>query len=737
MMIHKRILILLTTCIPIISIAQNIVQDTTTITKFLNEVNVNALRATKKTPISFTNLTKSEINEKNHGKDIPYILNFTPSIVSNSDAGNGFGYTSFRLRGSDATRINVTINGIPVNDAESQGVWWVNMPDLASSIENIQIQRGVGTSSNGASAFGGTINFQTNKSSKKSYVRSANSVGSFSSYKNNIQFGTGLINNHIALDGRISKISSQGFIDRASSDLTSYMFELGYYAKKQALRALVFGGHEKTYQDWYGVPLRFLNIDSLRTYNPYTYDNETDNYQQTHYQLHYDRQIGLKSHVKISAHYTHGEGFYEQEKLNEPFLNYGIQNITTLFDTIYETDLIRRKWLNNDFGGIVYSFKHNFKKFNLTIGGAINQYEGQHYGNIIWAEYSSNIPHDFEYYWNKAKKIDQNAYCKVIYQRSNQTNMYIDLQKRWLGYKFQGIDDQGDLGIRNVSLSFFNPKVGIYHSLSQSQIFYASFGIANKEPNRNDYVDSEYDKYPVHETLFDWEVSHEIKLKKISLKTTLYRMNYRNQLVATGQINNVGAYIRTNVDNSYRSGLEFEGAVALSKKIDWNGNITISKNKINQFTEYVDNWDTGAQNTIDHSNTDISFSPNLIWNSRIKLQINDNLSLSLITKHVGRQFIDNTSSNDRMLDAYTVNNIYINMDIKSSWLKESEITFNINNIFNKKYENNAWVYRFISNGYDPTSDDLYVNKNKEGGYNMAAYFPQAGTNFLVGLTLGI
>jgi iron complex outermembrane receptor protein len=732
-MFNKKNCIAALLALPFIGFAQQ-PTDTISMQKVLNEVNVNALRATEKTPVAFTNISKSEIEKGNLGQDLPYLISLTPSVVTTSDAGAGVGYTGFRVRGSDATRINVTVNGIPLNDSESQGVWWVNMPDFSSSIGSIQIQRGVGTSTNGASAFGASVNLKTDGLKKNPYFTTSNSMGSFATLKNNIEFGTGLINNKFAFDGRVSKISSDGYIDRATSDLKSLYLQGAYFGKKSVIKVLMFKGNERTYQAWYGVPLNYL--DSNRTFNPYTYKNEMDNYGQTHYQLHYSKQLSTETTVNVAAHFTHGEGYYEQEKIGEDFVDYGLENIILSDDTISSTNLIRRKWLNNDFGGVTYSLNHKMGNIDLILGGASNRYSGQHYGNVIWAEYSSNAEYNHQYYWNKAEKLDHNFYAKANYKYSDATNLYLDLQRRRVDYIFEGYDRNGVPSEQEVSHAFFNPKIGLFHDLNQSQSIYVSFAVANKEPNRNDYVENKADEYPSHETLYDTEVGYKQSGEKFSLGVNLYHMKYKNQLVLTGQINDVGAYRRANIDESYRKGIELEATYKLSDKMTWAGNMTLSENKIISHTEYVDNWDTWGQEKIDYENTDLAFSPTAIWASIFNYKVDKNISIDFISKYVGEQFIDNTSSDDRKLDDYLVNNLRLAYEWDSKIFKTAKLTLQVNNLLDNEYVSNAWVYRFVSDGYDPREYDHYVNADSERGYNMAAYFPEATRNYLLGLTLG-
>jgi iron complex outermembrane recepter protein len=708
--------------------------DSISIKKILDEVSVNAIRAKTNTPVAFTNLNKKQIEKSNLGQDLPFLISSTPSIVTTSDAGAGIGYTGFRIRGTDPTRINVTINGIPLNDSESQGVWWVNMPDFASSLENIQIQRGIGTSTNGAAAFGASINLQTNGLNTKAYATTNNSVGSYNTLKNNIEFGSGLINNKFTFDARLSRISSDGYIDRATSDLKSFYVQGTYFDDNSYLKGIIFSGNERTYQAWNGVPLIYL--DSNRTFNSYTYENEVDNYAQTHYQLHYSKNLNQKTILNIAGHFTHGKGYYEQEKLDQDLLDYSLSNIILTNDTITSTDLVRRKWLNNDFGGITFSLKHVKENLNLIFGGAANKYSGKHYGNIIWAEYASNGDYNHEYYRNIATKFDNNIYLKSNYKVSIKTSLFLDLQLRTLNYEFNGNDINGELDRQEVNLEFFNPKFGLSYYLNKNQLFYASYAVANKEPNRADYVESSPNSRPVHETLFDTEIGYKYQDKWLMFNLNFYYMDYDNQLIKTGEINDVGYFTSKNVKNSFRKGVEIESSYIINNKISVSGNLTISENKLDTLTQYIDNWDTWGQNQVVHENTDLAFSPNLTWAANINYKYNKNTDFLLNTKYVGDQYIDNTSSEKRMLDSYLISNFQIDYHIKSSIFTKAKISFLVNNLFDIEYVNNAWIYRYISDSSDPREYDDYTTQGDGNIYDMAGYFPQATRNYLLGLTLG-
>ena len=727
----------------ILSIAQQ--KDTIPLSQLLEEVQVKGVNAGEKTPVSFTNLSEKEIEKTNLGQDLPYLISLTPSIISSSDAGAGIGYTYMTIRGSDANRINVTINGIPLNDSESQGVWWVNMPDFTSSVSNIQIQRGVGTSKNGGSAFGASVNLQTNGLIKNKYFNTSNTLGSFNTVKNNIEFGTGLLENNLSFDARFSRISSDGYIDRSSSDLKSFYLSGGYYGKSSTIKAIAFRGHERTYQAWYGVPKTYLNIN--RTFNPYNYENEVDDYSQTHFQLHYNEQINSKTFLNLAAHYSKGGGYYEQYKGSEynslinfgaeaTLSDYGISDTIINGDTISTTNLVRRKWLDNDFYGVTFSLNHSSNKINFILGGAANSYSGAHFGKVISTEIHGDLDH--EYYRNDATKNDMNIYLRTDYTITNKLNAYLDLQTRFVDYTFEGFNENGDIANQTVNLRFFNPKYGLFYSLNNNSSLYVSYSEGKREPNRNDYIESSPNSRPKPEILFDTELGYRFNSKNLALGINLYNMDYKNQLVNTGEINDVGASVHSNIDESFRRGIEVETNLKLSNKLNWSGNITFSENKIVAHSEYIDNWDTWGKDTINYKNTNISFSPNIIAKSKLSYDLG-NLQASWIIKHIGNQYIDNSQSLDRMLEKYTLNNMLFSYNIELKDIKSAKITLLVNNILDKEYVNRAWIYRFSSAGWDPTLEedsDPYINKDSDG-FNMIGYFPQATRNYLLGLTLSL
>lgn len=677
------------------------------------EVLVNATRAGDHTPMAYSTVTKDDISKANIAQDVPYLLGYTPSLVVSSDAGTGVGYTYINIRGTDVNRINVTIDGIPVNDAESHGVWWVDMPDLASSSDNIQIQRGVGTSTNGAGAFGATINFQTSDLKKEPYAEVNSSYGSFNTSKNTVNFGTGLINKKFAVDGRFSKIWSDGYIDRAFSDLKSFYISGTLYGESSILKLIIFSGVEHTYQAWNGVPKDSLKTH--RTYNAYTYKNETDNYWQDNYQLHYSKVISSDFSVNAAIHYTRGKGYYENLVPNTNYSSFNLPNAIINSDTISTSDFITQRWLRNDFYGFTYSLNYTKNNINAVIGGGWNQYLGNHFGDIIWAKIVTFEGESYRWYQGTGNKKDLNTFLKVNYSLSEKLNLYGDLQFRKINYSIGGFDENLKDVTQNHRYNFFNPKAGFTYNFDKNQKVYASFGVSQREPVRSDFTDADPGKTPFPEKLFDYETAYEYHSSGTMFRVNLYYMNYKDQLILTGRINNVGSAIYTNVPKSFRQGIEFETGIQILKNLSWNANLTLSRNIIPVFIDYTDNWDTSIQDQSTLKNKTISFSPFVIAASVIDYYPFSDFQVILNSKYVGKQFIDNTQNADRMLNAYFLQNISFLYTIKSKLFKELTCQFAVNNLFDKKYETNAWVYKYDEGG------SIHV---------MDGYFPQAGINYM-------
>lgn len=702
----------------------------------LEPLEVRAVRASDKAPFAKSEITATQIAKVNTGKDLPYILNQTPSVVVNSDAGNGMGYTGIRVRGSDASRTNVTINGIPYNDAESQGAFFVDVPDVASSASSIQIQRGVGTSTNGAGAFGATININTNDVHALPYTQINNTYGSFNSWKNTVSAGTGLLNDHFYADVRLSNISSDGYVQRASSRLQSLLFSTGYVSEKTSLKFNFITGKEKTYQAWNGIyegnieaygrrynEIGFKEIDG--TY----YNNQTDNYTQNHYQLFWNQKLSPYLNLNIGNFLSRGYGYYQEYKNGADYTDYGVDPyVPKVGDTIHSTDLIRQRWLDNYFYGQTFALQYKKNADELTLGGAWTQYDGKHYGYILWTQ-NGGIPDDYKYYGDlPAHKYDQNIYLKWMHSFNSYWNFFADAQYRHVRHKINGFDDDPTLDV-DRSFNFFNPKVGVSYVKDGYNAF-LSYAMANKEPGRDDFETRT--QQPNSERLQDIELGASKTEKNYSWAATLYYMDYKNQLVLTGKMNDVGAFTRFNVPNSYRAGIELQGSYVFADWLNANANVTFSKNKIRNFTAYYDAYDDIdmsnylGQQAVDYHNKDISFSPNIIGAATINTKPIQNLELSLIGKYVGKQYLDNTQDNTRKIADYYNQDIRAIYSIKTKALKQLDIIGYVYNAFNKMYYTNGAAYSYWVDG----------NANSQPtNYNY--YFPYAGTHYSIGINIGL
>ena len=686
----------------------------------LPPLEIRSIRLSEQAPFAKTNISKAQIALNNVGQDLPFLLENTPSVVVHADAGIGVGYTGIRIRGTDATRINFTLNGIPYNDAESMGTFFVNIPDFGSSVNSIQIQRGVGTSTNGAGAFGASVNLMTNEYNPTSYLSLQNTAGSFNSFKNNLVFGSGLIDNKFTIDGRVSSIRSDGFIDRANSDLKSFFLSTTYWGEKSSLRLNVFSGKEKTYQAWYGVPEEFLKTN--RTYNPAgtekagePYDNQTDNYTQTHYQLFYNKNINSQWKWNTAFYLTTGKGYYEEYKAGVDFLEY---NIDVTGKTNIPADLVRRRWLDNNFYGQIAALSYVDSLNDLTIGGGWSVYNGLHFGTLPYLDLRF-APADYRYYDNDAIKREMNSYVKWERKLTKRFKSFIDLQYRFVNHEMNGFTKNTDLEIER-KFNFFNPKMGLTYQ-SKNIFYYTSIAVANKEPNRDDFEASATEQ-PRSEQLVDLETGLEFKRPKYAINANVYYMNYKDQLVLTGKINDVGAYTRTNVPKSYRAGLELQFKYSFNKYFNSSYSITYSQNKIEAFTEYIDDYDQFKQVAIQHKNTNIALSPSLITNRTFNWKPNDKLSVFWTTKYTSEQFLDNTQNKDRKLDAFFIN------DLNAQWTVMNKRKFTMllqvyaNNVLDVQYAPNGYTFSYF---YDRT---LTTSNN---------FYPMAGRNYWISLKIDI
>ena len=686
----------------------------------LDEVIVQSVRVKYSSPISHSNISKSEMSSRNLGQDLPVLLNFLPSVVTTSDAGAGIGYTGIRIRGVSPQSTNITINGIPFNDPESHGTFWVNLPDFTSSIESLQVQRGVGTSTNGSGAFGASINILTDAISKNPYAEISNSIGSYNTLKHTVKFSTGQLNDSFELSGRLSKIDSDGYIDRAYSDLKSYFIQGTYNKGNTLIKALTFGGHEKTYQSWDGV-----SNDQLlenRRQNPLTYENEIDNYKQDHYQLHWNQKLNEKWSTNLGLNYTYGRGYFEQYREADLVDTYGgiVDSDTDQNGNLTgTTDLIRRRWLDNNFYVLNASTNYNSSNLNLMFNTSYSTYSGDHFGEVIWARnFSKSSSIRDRYYDGNGKKTDFSLFAKGSLILNNAFEFYADFQLRNINYKTTGYTSDLVNMLLDESYSFFNPKFGLSYKLSPQSMVYGSYSRANREPNRSDFESNENIK---PEQLNDFEIGWRFRKDGLSLNINTYYMLYNEQLVLTGELDDVGSPIRTNSGSSYRMGIEAEARIKLSEFFLMNTNVTLSSNKNKQTLSKFDG------KIVDFGKTNISFSPDFIASNTIVFSPKDNLDISFLSKYVGKQYMGNIDADNSILDSYFVNDLNLNYKINpNKTFKEIIISGLINNILDKEY---------VSNGYYYTYDDTWSVPGQTKTMDGAGYYPQATRNFLIGITL--
>ena len=721
---------------------ENIVQSDTLSSVKLQEVSVVASRATKNTPIAFTNITSEELAKRNTGQDLPYLLSNTPSVITTSDAGIGIGYTSMRVRGSDASRINITANGVPMNNSESHNMYWVNMPDLASSVKDIQIQRGAGTSTNGAGAFGASINLLTASPSRSPYADLNASYGMYNSHKETLRVGTGLLGKHWAFDARLSNIGSDGYIDRASVNLNSYFAQGGYYGDKTIVRFIAFGGKEKTYHAWdyaskeqmeeYGRTCNPCGLYYDNEGNVTFYDNQTDNYLQNNFQLHFSQIFNDALRLNATIHYTKGNGYYEQYKTNRTLSEYGLEPFIFDGEKIKKSDLIRQKAMDNDFFGGVFSLLYKRGRVDAVLGGALNYYSGWHYGNVIWVRnYVGDILPNQEYYRNKGEKTDGNIYARANIDIVSGLTAYADLQYRHINYRINGASDTYDYNVdamQQLSIdekyNFFNPKVGLNWVINTNNRLFASFSTAQKEPTRDNFTDGDPVLLPKPEILRDYELGYNFSNSIINAGANLYFMDYTNQLVVTGQLSDTGNPMSINVPDSYRAGIELAFSLKPCKWFNWNINTTFSRNRIINFTEmiYEDEWTNPI--SLNHGDTPIAFSPDVILNNAFNFSWRG-FDASLQSQYVSKQYMTNAKCEEQVLDSYFVSNLHLGYSFKTRNIKGMRIGFDIYNLFNEEYESNGYA----GSGY-------YIdNDGNKQIYRYSGYAAQAPINVMGSIAL--
>ena len=711
----------------------------------LDDVNIMSTRATKTTPVAFTNISGEQIEKVNFGQDLPYLLSMTPSAITTSDAGGGIGYTTLRVRGVDATRINVTANGIPVNDAESHSVFWVNLPDLASSVKDIQVQRGAGTSTNGAGAFGASVNLQTGHSALKPYAEFSGSYGSFNTHKETVKVGTGLIGDHWTFDARLSNISTDGYIDRASVGLNSYYLQGAYYTDNTSVKLITFAGKERTYHAWNYASKEEM-AEYGRKYNScgymYTdengvahyYDDQTDNYVQKNWQLLVNHTFSPAWNLNVGLHYTKGDGYYQEYKDGRTLVEYALQPFMHDGALVDESDLVRKKAMDNHFGGGVFSLNYKDERLNASLGGALNRYEGDHFGKVLWVKnYAGMLSPDHEYYRNVGTKTDGNVYLKADYSLTDNLNAYADLQYRHIDYTIEGNNDKWNSvtndGLQGLDIDdtfdFFNPKFGLSWQINDRNRVFGSFSVAQKEPTRNNYTDGKLLEHPKAERLLDYELGYVFANKWLNIGANLYYMDYKDQLVLTGELNEIGEPVAANVPESYRMGVELMAGVKLDCGFTWDINATLSKNRVKDFTEtlYEDEWVGGEQWTTKKGDTHIAFSPDFILNNQFGYNYKG-FSASLQSQYVSKQYMSNADCENHVLDAYFVSNLNLAYTFKLPSLKSVTVGCTVYNLFNEEYENNGYA-----------GSGFYYDGDQRVRYDYAGYAAQAGTNFLAHLTL--
>ncbi len=724
----------------------------------LSEVEVLGTRASSTTPVAFTNITGQQLAAQNHGLDIPFLLTMTPSVITTSDAGAGVGYTSMRVRGTDATRINITVNDIPMNDAESHSIYWVNTPDFASSVRDIQVQRGVGTSTNGSGAFGASVNMRTQGFSREAFAELSGSYGSFNTNKETLRVGSGVLGDHWAVEARLSHIGSDGYRDRASSKLVSYFGQVGYFNDQTSVRFITFGGSEDTYHAWDGISRDDLKDN--RTYNPNGeikhdgkvtgfYKDQKDIYRQTHYQLIGNHTFNPEWKLNVALHYTDGYGYYQEYKNARTLKEYGLEPVVTAQGTSKKASLVRKKCVESGFGGAVFSLQYTGERLAATLGGGINRYSNDHYGNVIWVEnYTSPLAPDHEYYRNNGRKTDYNIYIKGNYMITSGLSAFADLQYRHIGYRITGNNDKWDWTANPERLQaldvdepfdFFNPKAGLNWQINRGNRVYASFAVAQKEPTRNNYTDGLFHtdglflKHPTRERLYDWELGYEFRSGNFSAGANFYYMDYTDQLVLNGKINEIGELMAENVPDSYRMGVELTVGYRFAPWLRWDVNATFSRNRIKDYVGYVsdynaDTWDDmWSQTEIHAGSTTIAFSPSVTVGSVIAVDYKG-FTASLQSQYVSRQYLDNFERKEDSLDPYFVNNLDVAYTFNLRHMRSITVGATVYNLFNEKYE---------TNGYSMTSA-LYPGGSKAGQYTLYSdprFYPMAGINALGHVTL--
>lgn len=708
----------------------------------LDEIVVSATRAGKSTPVAYSNVLQSQIKKENGARNVPVILQTIPSLVSFTEDGLGIGNTSLRIRGTDATRINVTLNGMPLNNPESQEVYWVNLPDISSSLQSIQVQRGIGTSTNGAAAFGASISMKTAGQRSEAYGEASTAIGSYNTFSSSIAAGTGILDNGLSVDARYSKNTGDGYIRNGKINHDNLLVSLSHNTDKQILKLSYIRGEQVTGITWVGISPDEMEKYG-RKYNPagkykddagntHYYDNETDNYLSNILQLMLTRELSDNWFLNSSLSYNNGYGYYENYRAKNEFSSFGLKPQTINGVEYSRTDFIRRKMMSNNFYVANLSFNYKKDATNLTFGGMYSLFDGDHFGRLPWIKHNENIQENYEWYRNNGTKGEFSVFTKLEYQLNDKLSLFGDVQYRHIYYNMSGMDDDLMDLTSKFKYNFFNPKAGIFYNIDNNNSLYASVAFSKREPLRSDLKDGikgEATNAIKPEGMIDYEVGYKYNADNgITLGANIYYMDYNNQMVQTGKLNETGYKLMENVKHSYRTGIEIEASFPIiQNKLRLDANATLSQNKIKDYTAYydvidnLDNYKRVGQESDHIGKTNISYSPDVVGMASISYQPTKDLSFNLLGKYVGKQYLDNTSNDEKSIPSYFTSNLSAGYTFAKTEIGTISLQLFANNIFNSKYIANGWA-----------STEIF---NKEGTYNWIGYYPQATRNYMVKVTV--
>ena len=714
----------------------------------LQEIEVTATRASGSTPVAYTDLSHEAIARNSYGFDIPSVLALTPSMIATNETGIGIGATSVRLRGTDATRLNVTINGVSMNNPDSHSMYWYDTPDLISSVGTMQIQRGAGISTNGTGAFGGAVNMSTAPLETEFGGDVSLSNGSNNTNKQAVQVSSGLMGGHWAVDARLTHIGSDGYIDRGATDLKSYMFQGAYYNGNTMLKLVSFGGKAKTYLTYNGVTKEDMKRYGRRYHDsgqyvtsdgPFVladgthvdyYDDQTDNYLQINNQLVLSHRFNEKWTLNATGFYTYGYGFYKQYKDARTLSEY--LNIPTDVAAGKEADLVREKIMRNHLGGLNASAAYSVRKLDLAFGGSYSYYSCPHWGVLDWVDGLEGSQIGGRWYDNDVDKHDANLFARANWSVAKGLRLFADLQYRYVSYQAWGVNDNyvsEEVGMQPIDVDkqyhFFNPRAGVSYTLAERNNFYLSFAVAQKEPTRSDFTDrymfAEANTYPSSEKLYDWELGYQYTAPRLSLGVNLYYMKYKDQLVPTGMVNDGSDALNTNVPDSYRRGVELSASWRATGWFTVGANATFSQTRIESYVDALKDSPTYGKELGDMT---IAYSPDVIANAFLNFH-HRGFEAVFHTQHVGKQYFTNNENDALSLDAYCVTNLNLAYTFRTRSARSVRLGLLINNLFNAEYESNGYGYSYMDTWSGPAPVRI----------DEAYYFPQAPLNVLANVTV--